>query len=80
MYQEPCHNKKIMNSVNTHITRAKRQAKKNKGVRTNLNIVKEYLKRFQTFINRAHKDTLKNLNTSMGPTAYEMLRYMRDTD
>ncbi len=41
-----------MKSINGHIAKMKRQAKKNKGVRTNLNIVKEYLKRFQAFIYR----------------------------
>ena len=39
-----------MKSVNRFVTRAQAQAKKKKGVKTNLNVVKEYLKRFSSFL------------------------------
>jgi hypothetical protein len=39
-----------MKAINDHVNRAKNQAKKKKGVKTNLNVVKEYLKRFTAFL------------------------------
>lgn len=39
-----------MKSINDHVNRVKNQAKKKKGVKTNLNVVKEYLKRFTAFL------------------------------
>lgn len=39
-----------MKSINHHIAKAQAQAKKKKGVKTNLNVVKEYLKRFSSFL------------------------------
>ena len=50
LYQEPCTDNKIMKSINHFVTRAQAQAKKKKGVKTNLNVVKEYLKRFSNFL------------------------------
>ena len=50
LYQEPCADNKIMKSINHFVTRAQVQAKKKKGVKTNLNVVKEYLKRFSNFL------------------------------
>ena len=47
----------------------KRQVNKKKGVKTNLNVVKEYLKRFLGFILRGHRDILKTLDEPVGPTA-----------
>lgn len=58
----------------------KRQASKKKGVKTNLNVVKQYLKRFLGFILRAHKGILKTLDEPVGPTAIQMLRYMHEND
>ena len=39
-----------MNLINNYVANAKKQANKKKGVKTNLNVVKEYLKRFSGFI------------------------------
>ena len=50
LYQEPCTDNKIMRSINHFVTKAQAQAKKKKGVKTNLNVVKEYLKRFSSFL------------------------------
>jgi hypothetical protein len=50
LYQEPCRENKIMKSINHFIMKAQVQAKKKKGVKTNLNVVKEYLKRFSSFL------------------------------
>ena len=50
LYQEPCTDNKIMKSINSFVTKAQAQAKKKKGVKTNLNVVKEYLKRFSSFL------------------------------
>lgn len=47
----------------------KRQANKKRGIKTNLNIVKEYLKRFLGFILRGHKNILDTLEDPVGPTA-----------
>lgn len=41
-----------MKGINSHVTRVQAQAKKKKGVKTNLNVVKEYLKRFSSFLTR----------------------------
>ena len=54
--------------------------KRKKGVKTNLNVVKDYLKRFCGYIARTNKKTLENLNVPMGPTAIEMLKYMHEND
>ena len=50
LYQEPCGDNRIMEAINRHVAALKRQANKKKGVKTNLNVVKEYLKRFSGFI------------------------------
>ena len=39
-----------MDTINAYIEKLKTQAKKKKGVKTNLNVVKDYLKRFCGFI------------------------------
>lgn len=39
-----------MDAINKHVSALKRQANKKKGVKTNLNVVKEYIKRFTNFI------------------------------
>ena len=51
-------------------------AKRKKGIKTNLNVIKDYLKRFCGYVMRTHKKLLENVNCPMGPTAKEMLRYM----
>ena len=43
--------------------------KRKKGVKTNLNVVKDYLKRFCGYVLRTNKKVLANLNVPMGPTA-----------
>ena len=40
LYQEPCQENRIMKSINGHVARVQAQAKKRKGVKTNLNVVK----------------------------------------
>jgi hypothetical protein len=55
-------------------------AKRKKGIKTNLNVIKDYLKRFCGYVMRTHKKLLENVNCPMGPTAKEMLRYMHDGD
>lgn len=54
--------------------------KRKKGFKTNLNVVKDYLKRFCGYILRTNKGMLSNVNVPMGPTAVEMLRYMHEND
>lgn len=39
-----------MKSINHYVTKAEAMAKKKKGVKTNLNVVKEYLKRFSSYV------------------------------
>jgi hypothetical protein len=58
-----------MNAVTNYIAHMKRQANKKRGIKTNLNIVKEYLKRFLGFILRGHKNILDTLEDPVGPTA-----------
>lgn len=58
-----------MNAVTNYIANMKRQANKKRGIKTNLNIVKEYLKRFLGFILRGHKNILDTLEDPVGPTA-----------
>ena len=58
-----------MDSINKYVAYMKRQVNKKKGVKTNLNVVKEYLKRFLGFILRGHRDILKTLDEPVGPTA-----------
>ncbi len=55
-------------------------AKRKKGVKTNLNVVKDYLKRFCGYLIRTNKLVLENMNVPMGPTAIEMLKYMHEND
>lgn len=55
-------------------------AKRKKGVKTNLNVVKDYLKRLCGYLLRTNKQLLNNLNVPMGPTAIEMLKYMHEND
>ena len=51
-----------MKTVNSYIQKSKKQSTKKKGIKTNLTIVKEYLKRFTGFIIRAHKNVLKTID------------------
>jgi len=53
-------------------------SKRKKGVKTNLNVVKDYLKRFCGYVVRTNKKALFNMNVPMGPTAVEMLKYMHE--
>ena len=39
-----------MDAINKYVAAMKRQANKKKGVKTNLNVIKEYIKRFTGFI------------------------------
>eukprot|EP00919_Chromeraceae_sp_WS-2016_P032801 GHVR01077466.1.p1 GENE.GHVR01077466.1~~GHVR01077466.1.p1 ORF type:complete len:128 (+),score=0.66 GHVR01077466.1:4517-4900(+) len=78
LYQEPCESNRFMKRINQHIQMAQTQTKKKRGVKTNLNVVKEYLKRFSAFLIRTNPSSLNNLNIPMGPTAIEMLKYMHD--
>lgn len=55
-------------------------SKRKKGVKTNLNVVKDYLKRLCGYLLRTNKKLLGNINTPMGPTAIEMLKYMHEND
>jgi hypothetical protein len=80
IYQEPCHENRIMNSINNHVTFMKRQSLKKKGVKTNLTVVKEYLKRITGYILRVHRSVLDNLDEPVGPSAVEMLKYMHEND
>lgn len=43
-----------MKSINNHVAKAQAQANKKKGVKTNLNVVKEYLKRLTSFLLSTH--------------------------
>ena len=76
-----------MDSITNHVARIKRQATKKKGVRTNLNVVKEYLKRFVGYIysnfslySGTHRNVLNTIDEPLGPTALEMLKYMHEND
>ena len=51
-----------MDAINKYVSYMKRQASKKKGVKTNLNVVKEYLKRFLGFVLRTHKNVLQTLD------------------
>lgn len=55
-------------------------SKRKKGVKTNLNVVKDYLKRFCGYMLRTNKPALDNMNVPMGPTAVEMLKYMHENE
>jgi hypothetical protein len=39
-----------MKAINAHVAKVQAQAKKKKGVKTSLNVVKEYLKRFVSYL------------------------------
>lgn len=80
LYQEPCFENKIMNTINKHVQKQYELAKRKKGVKTNLNVVKDYLKRFCGYLIRTNKNVLENVNVPMGPTAIEMLKYMHEND
>jgi hypothetical protein len=40
LYQEPCKDNKIMKSISGYVSKVQALAKKKKGVKTNLNVVK----------------------------------------
>lgn len=69
-----------MKAINAHVAKVQAQAKKKKGVKTSLNVVKEYLKRFVSYLLRTNRTCLSALASPMGPTALEMLRYMHEGD
>jgi hypothetical protein len=69
-----------MDTINNYVALLKRQANKKKGVKTNLTVVKEYLKRFIGYIIRVHKDVLQALDQPVGPSASEILKYMHDNE
>ena len=58
-----------MTSINNYITKQYEMSKRKKGVKTNLNVIKDYLKRFCGYVIRTNKKTLQNMNVPMGPTA-----------
>jgi hypothetical protein len=58
-----------MDSINRHVIKQHEMAKRKKGVKTNLNVVKDYLKRFCGYLLRTSKQVLNNMNVPMGPTA-----------
>ncbi len=43
--------------------------KRKKGIKTNLNVVKDYLKRFCGYLFRTNRTIMTNLDFPMGPTA-----------
>ncbi len=55
-------------------------SKRKKGVKTNLNVIKDYLKSLCGYLLRTNKKMLANVNVPMGPTAIEMLKYMHEND
>lgn len=69
-----------MDCINNYVAYIKRQTIKKKGVKTNLAVVKQYLKRMSGYILRVHKDVLNSLDTPVGPSALQMLKYMHDND
>jgi hypothetical protein len=66
--------------INKFMQKQSEMAKRKKGVKTNLNVVKDYLKRFCGYVLRTNKKVLANMNVPMGPTALEMLRYMHENE
>jgi hypothetical protein len=58
-----------MNTINKYIAKQHELAKRKKGVKTNLNVVKDYLKRFCGYLVRTNRQVLENVNVPMGPTA-----------
>lgn len=67
-----------MDCINKFITKSYEMSKRKKGIKTNLNVVKDFLKRFCGYVLRTNRNTLSNLNFPMGPTALEMLKYMHE--
>lgn len=58
-----------MDSINRYVAKQHELSKRKKGVKTNLNVVKDYLKRFCGYLLRTNKQALDNMNVPMGPTA-----------
>jgi hypothetical protein len=58
-----------MDAINGYVAFMKRQALKKKGVKTNLTVVKEYLKRLTGYVMRVHKSVLDSLDEPVGPSA-----------
>lgn len=69
-----------MDTINRYVAKQQEMAKRKKGVKTNLNVVKDYLKRFCGYLMRTNKQALDNMNVPMGPTAIEMLKYMHENE
>lgn len=60
-----------------YFTKAKKPpVKRNKGIKTNITIVKDYLKKFMGFLSRTNLVVMERVGIPMGPSALEMLKYM----
>lgn len=68
---------KILRAAEVYIAKAKRLKRIPKGIKTGIAASKEYLKVLANFVMQ-QKNSLKSLSLPMGPSAVEMLKYMRD--
>jgi len=66
-----------LRAAEVYINKAKKLKKIPKGIKTNIASSKEYLRVLSQYVLK-QKGTLKNLSAPMGPSAVEMLKYMRD--
>lgn len=68
---------RILRTAENYINKVKRLKRIPKGIKTNLPSIKEYLSILRGFVLKKRQN-LRNLSFPMGPSAPEMLRYMRD--
>jgi hypothetical protein len=69
---------KVMKKIESHLAKMKKLKKIPKGFKTNINYCKDYLRVLYNLVIEEHRSLLQNLSTPMGPSASEMLKYMRD--
>ena len=68
---------RVLRAAETYINKAKRLKSIPKGIKTSIAASKQYLTVLSKYVLQQKKG-LKNLSHPMGPSAFEMLKYMRD--
>ncbi len=69
-----------MKSIEKYLTGVRKRKKVKKGFKTSLDTCKVYLNNIKEFLDLNYADILKRLQSPMGPSAKEMLKFMRDYD
>ncbi len=78
LYQDEAEDDRIFQCIKRHMQKSEEQPQK-QGIKTNLNVCREFLKKFINYTLRVRPDCLDGLDQCMGPTSADMLRYMHSS-